>query len=93
VVTAARRHLRKTEDDMTSKAGNDPYGMRGDKKLSPTRQWEVDHPHDKPCPKGPDTAKAWRHKRGLDAAGAALRKKYEAAMVETRAARAARGDE
>jgi hypothetical protein len=41
------------------------------------RQWEVDHPDDKPCPKS---------------AGAALRKKYEAAMAETRAARAARGD-
>jgi hypothetical protein len=71
---------------MTNKAGRGPY------KLSPTRQWEVDHPQDAPCPKDPGSAAAWRRKRGLDAAGAALRAKYEAAMVETRAARAARGE-
>jgi hypothetical protein len=74
---------------MTNKLGHDPYGTR---KLSPARQWMADHPNDVPCPKGPDTAKAWRKRRGLDAAGAALRAKYEAAMTETRAARAARGD-
>ena len=55
------------------------------KKLSPTKQWELDHPHDIPCPHGPDSAKAWRRARGLDAAGAALREKYEQAMREKRA--------
>jgi hypothetical protein len=74
---------------MTSKGGNDPYNLR---KLSPSQQWMADHPNDKRCPKSPDAAKGWRHKRGLDAAGAALRAKYEAAMAETRAARAARGE-
>jgi hypothetical protein len=75
-----------TEDDMT-KAGNDPYNFR-----SPTQQWMAEHPNDKPCPRGPDASKAWRRRRGLDAAGAVARRKYEMAMVQTRAARAARGE-
>jgi hypothetical protein len=75
---------------MTSKAGSDPYNLR---KLSPSQQWMADHPNDKSCPKDPHSAAQWRRKRGLDAAGATLRAKYEAAMAETRAARAARGED
>jgi hypothetical protein len=30
---------------MASKGGNDPYSLR-QRKLSPTQQWAVDHPHD-----------------------------------------------
>jgi hypothetical protein len=62
------------------------------KKLSPSQQWMADHPNDKRCPKNPNGAKVWRHQRGLNAAGAAFRAKYEAAMAETRAARAVRGE-
>jgi hypothetical protein len=47
------------------------------KKLSRTRQWEQDHPNDVRGPRSPDAATAWRHRRGLDAAGDALREKYE----------------
>jgi hypothetical protein len=77
-------------DTAMNKAGRDPYGVRSDKRLSPTQQWEVDHPGDV-APRG-GAAWAWRRKRGLDAAGAALRRRYEAAMAATRAARAARGE-
>jgi hypothetical protein len=62
------------------------------KKLSLSQQWMADHPNDKPCPQERRAAMEWRHKRGLDSAGAALRAKYEAAMAETRAARAVRGE-
>jgi hypothetical protein len=61
----------------------------GTRKLSPTQQWVADHPNDVPPPRvGSLGWVAWRRQRGLDAAGAALRKRYEEAMVETRAARA-----
>jgi hypothetical protein len=56
--------------------------MKEGRKISPTQQWMVDHPNDVPCPRG--NASAWRRKRGLDKAGAALRAKYEAAMAEKR---------
>ncbi len=39
-----------------------------EKPLSPTKQWERDHPDDKPCPRDPTAAKAWRVKRGLQEA-------------------------
>jgi hypothetical protein len=57
------------------------------KKLSPTQQWMADHPDDVPCPRS--NANAWRRKRGLDAAGSAIRAKYEAAMAEKREREAA----
>ena len=58
-------------------------------KLSATKQWMIDHPNDDPCPKSLAAAKAWRRKRGLDAASiAALRAKYAAAMAEKRARQA-----
>ena len=34
-------------------------------KVSKTKQWELDHPDDRPCPKGPTAAKAWRIQRGI----------------------------
>jgi hypothetical protein len=36
-------------------------------KLSPTKQWEQDHPDDVRCPATPSAAKAWRSKRGITA--------------------------
>jgi hypothetical protein len=54
-------------------------------KLSATKQWELDHPDDTPCPSGSTAAAAWRRRRGLDAASNAIREKYEAAMAEKRA--------
>jgi hypothetical protein len=54
--------------------------VKDETKMSATQQWMADHPNDVPCPKG--NSAAWRRKRGLDKAGAALRAKYEAAMAE-----------
>lgn len=34
-------------------------------KLSKVKQWEMDHPDDRPCPTGPTAAKAWKIKRGM----------------------------
>jgi hypothetical protein len=59
-------------------------------KLSKTQQWMKDHPDDKPCPNDPDSAKAWRFKRGIGCGAAtnrALWEKYSAAMAEKRCAR------
>jgi hypothetical protein len=60
--------------------------MSDSKKLSPTKKWEHDHPDDKPCPRNPSAAQAWRRTRGLlnDGRAIAERVKYEAAMIETR---------
>lgn len=69
------------------------------KKLSATEQWEKGHPNDKPCPSDPDSAKAWRFRRGIGdgaTAFAARRRaqweKYEAVMAEKRAAIAQHGE-
>jgi hypothetical protein len=58
------------------------------KKLSKTRAWELAHPNDVPCPRGPDAAKAWRLKRGLQNTPEHLARlaKYEEAMAAKRAA-------
>ena len=37
------------------------------KTLSPTKQWMQNHPSDKPCPRTPLAANAWRRKRGIKA--------------------------
>jgi hypothetical protein len=59
------------------------------KKPSLTEQWMREHPHDNPCPRDPDAARAWRRARGLEnsPADTVLRAKYEAAMAEKRAAK------
>jgi hypothetical protein len=56
-------------------------------KLSLTRQWEIDHPNDKLCPRDPDSARAWRFARGFGDSkrNRVIREKYEAAMAEKRA--------
>jgi hypothetical protein len=65
------------------------------KKLSPSKQWMIDHPCDKPCPMDPDSARAWRIKRGLELSPAQAwkaqqdQRRYEEAMREKRAAQAA----
>jgi len=56
------------------------------KKPSLTQRWMLDHPDDVPCPRNP--AAAWRLKRGLARSQREIRKRYEAAMAETRAWRA-----
>jgi hypothetical protein len=56
-------------------------------KLSATKQWMQDHPHDVPCPNSPDSAAAWRRKRGIGPVTSADRaqwERYEAAMAEKR---------
>jgi hypothetical protein len=54
------------------------------KKLSFAKQWMLNHPNDKPCPK--NDSGSWRRKREQLTA---LQAKYEAAMSEARAAKAA----
>jgi hypothetical protein len=52
------------------------------KKLTPTQLWMMAHPDDVPCPQSPDSAAAWRKKRGLSDRNDAQREKYEAALAE-----------
>jgi hypothetical protein len=54
------------------------------KKISATKQWELDHPNDVPCPRNASPAQVWRRKRWLEITPAmhAIREKYEAAMKE-----------
>jgi hypothetical protein len=58
------------------------------KKLSTTQQWMRDHPDDVPCPRDPDSARAWRRKRGLEGPSprnVEIQRKYDEAMREKRA--------
>jgi hypothetical protein len=59
-------------------------------KLSKTKQWEIDHPDDRPCPAGPTAARAWRIARGINKAGSyrdqQLWKKYDLALADKWAA-------
>ena len=59
-------------------------------KLSKTKQWEIDHPDDRPCPTGPTAAEAWRIKRGIshpnDWRLRRVWEKYDALMAEKWAA-------
>jgi hypothetical protein len=55
-------------------------------KISTTAQWMKNHPEDTPCPRDPDSARAWRIKpleptpRERE-----LARKYQEAMAEKRA--------
>lgn len=55
-------------------------------KVSKAKQWEMDHPDDRPCPKTPTAAKAWRINRGISKLGdyrlLQVWKRYDAAMAE-----------
>lgn len=59
-------------------------------KISATKQWETDHPDDRPCPDGPIAAKGWRIKRGISKPDSwrdrPLWEKYDALMAEKWAA-------
>ena len=71
---------------MTLKRIND--AMTAARARSATAQWMHDHPYDKPCPRMPDAAAAWRRVRGIgpnvSARQRAIRAKYDAAMREKR---------
>jgi hypothetical protein len=55
------------------------------KRLTLIRLYELAHPEDKPCPRDPIAAAAWRRKRlGSLAKADADREKYEEVMAETR---------
>jgi hypothetical protein len=56
------------------------------KKLSPTQRWMQEHPDDKPCPRTPQAAKAWRIARGLERTPAERKRheKYQVALIEMR---------
>jgi hypothetical protein len=59
------------------------------KKISKTKQWEMDHPDDVKYPAMPDAAKAWRRKRGREAPSPDPDHlaRYNAAMKEKQAAK------
>ena len=57
-------------------------------KPSLTKQWMIEHPNDKPCPREPGAARAWRMKR-FGPKALAERERYRLAMIETRRAEAA----
>jgi hypothetical protein len=52
-----------TEELAAAAPGNGVETPEAD--LSPTAQWMRDHPDDKPCPRDPSAAAAWRRARGI----------------------------
>jgi hypothetical protein len=56
-------------------------------KISGTERWVLDHPSDTP-PRGAQAARRWRARRGIGGTPwqIEMRKRYDAAMAEKRAA-------